>query len=143
MPNVSKSWPLQTSACDCVWALCRPEEIQYYMNACDICVLPYRHVTTSGAAILAFSFARPIIAPRAGDFSQLVGETRGVLYQDVGDETGRTQALQAALRQARHLDLAAANAAALALARELDWGAIARLHLKCLRTGRPAESAKD
>lgn len=114
-----------------------PEEIQYYMNACDFCVLPYRHVTTSGAAILAFSFARPIIAPRAGDFPQLVGEARGVLYQDDGDGTSKTQALREALRQVRQLDLGAASAAALALARELDWTVIARQHLQAyMQAGR-------
>jgi beta-1,4-mannosyltransferase len=113
-----------------------PEEIQYYMNACDICVLPYRHVTTSGAAILAFSFARPIIAPRSGDFPQLAGERRGVLYENTEDEQGRVQALLEALQRARWLDLATASAAAYALARELDWEVIARQHLSAYAQGR-------
>jgi len=39
------------------------EAIQLYMNACDIFVLPYKNITTSSAAVLAWSFGRPIIAP--------------------------------------------------------------------------------
>lgn len=39
------------------------EDIQIYMNAADIVVLPYKNVLTSGAAILSISFGRPIIAP--------------------------------------------------------------------------------
>ncbi len=102
-----------------------PEEIQYFMNASDVCVLPYLHATTSGAAILAFSFGKPVIVPRLGDFPQLVGERRGLLYnaQD-------PHALLNALRQARQFDLVSASAEAFALARELDWRVIARQHLQ-------------
>lgn len=102
-----------------------PEELQYYFNACDICVLPYRHVTTSGAAILAFSFGKPVLAPRLGGFPELVGEERGLLY-----DPDREDALRDALRRARRLDLARASAAAWSLARELDWVKIARQHLR-------------
>lgn len=106
------------------------EEIQYWMNASDVCVLPYRHVTTSGAAILAFSFGKPVIAPKLGDFSQLVGATRGILY-DASDDwpTARQERLCEALRLVRSMDLHAASNAAWAKARELDWVIIGRQHL--------------
>lgn len=103
-----------------------PEEmLQYYMNASDICVLPYRHVTTSGAAILAFSFGKPVIAPRLGAFPQTVGAERGILYH-----AHEPEGLLQALREARYLDLAATGAAAYALAEALDWVAIAEQHLQ-------------
>jgi len=70
-------------------------EVQYFMEACDVCVLPYRDVTTSGAAILAFSFGRPIIAPALGGFPELAANGRGVVY-DPQVEGDLVQALQKA-----------------------------------------------
>ncbi len=58
-----------------------PEEVQFFMNAADACVLPYRQITTSGAAILAFSFGLPVIAPVIGAFPHLVAPGRGILYR--------------------------------------------------------------
>ena len=56
------------------------EDIQLYMNACNICVLPYKDITTSGAAILALSFGRPIIAPAIASFPELIRSDVGLLY---------------------------------------------------------------
>ncbi len=101
------------------------DEVQDYMNAADICVLPYRRAVTSGSALLAFSFGRPIVAPRLGPFPRLVGaDERGILY-DPQSEGG----LAAALGRARELDLATMGTAALAYARALDWNDLARQHL--------------
>ena len=100
------------------------EDLQYYMNAGDVCVLPYRHVTTSGAAMLAFSFGKPVVAPALGAFPDLLREERGLLYDPEG-----ASALLEALRRARSLDLAGGGCAALALARQLDWVGIAQQHL--------------
>jgi beta-1,4-mannosyltransferase len=100
-------------------------ELQVYLNACDLCILPYRQVTTSGAAILAFSFQVPIVAPRLGCFVELAGEdgARGILYDPVSPD-----GLLGALRQARHCDLAGMRAACAAYANRLNWNAIARCH---------------
>lgn len=105
------------------------EEIQFYMRACDIAVLPYKHVTTSGAALLAFSFGVPIIAPNMGGFAQLVGDRAcGILYAP-GDET----ALKEALYQAQHMDLSAPRQACEQLARAHDWVTIAGQHAAMYR----------
>ncbi|MGB9593431.1 MAG: glycosyltransferase family 4 protein, partial [Anaerolineae bacterium] len=56
-------------------------ELHRYLLAADADVLPYREVTTSGAALLAFSFGLPIVAPRIGCFPALVEGNRGVLYE--------------------------------------------------------------
>lgn len=101
------------------------DAVQFYLNASDICVLPYRHVTTSGAAILAFSFGLPILAPRRGCFVELVGEDgeRGLLYDpEVPD------GLAGALREAQQRELRAMRRACLDYARQLDWQDIARQH---------------
>ena len=59
----------------------QPEEVQLYLNAADACVLPYRQITTSGAAVLAFSFGLPVIAPALGVFPNLVTEGTRVALQ--------------------------------------------------------------
>lgn len=100
------------------------DDVQTYMNASDICVLPYRHVTTSGAAILSFSFGVPILAPRIGCFVELAGAgERGILY-----DPEAPNGLVDALREARRRELSAMRAACMAYARRLDWKDIARQH---------------
>ncbi len=47
------------------------DEVQNYFAAADVVVLPYSETFNSGAAMLALSFDRPIIAPAAGAFPEL------------------------------------------------------------------------
>jgi beta-1,4-mannosyltransferase len=68
------------------------EYMQFYMNACDIFVLPYKHITTSGAASLALSFGRPIIAPAITSFPEVVTPESGILY-DASKPDGLVSAL--------------------------------------------------
>lgn len=71
------------------------EEIQLYLNACDMFVLPYKDITTSGAAALALSFGRPIIAPAIASFPEVVTPESGILY-DPSNLSGLALALQEA-----------------------------------------------
>lgn len=48
-----------------------PHEVQYLMAAADVVVLPYGETLNSGAALLALSFDRPVLAPAAGAFVDL------------------------------------------------------------------------
>ena len=105
-----------------------PEEIQFYCNAADLCVLPYRDATTSGAALLAFSFGSPIIAPAIGPFPELIGANeRGLLFHpgehDLGD----------VLAQARDLPLAEMSRAARAFAEARDWRTLGAQHARVYR----------
>jgi len=77
------------------------EEIQNYMQAADIAVLPYRDGLTSAAAMLSLSFGVPVIAPRIGCFSSILDENSGLLY-DAGDPDCAL-ALIDALRAARQI----------------------------------------
>ncbi len=95
-------------------------EVQYFLNACDVCVLPYLSVTTSGAAVLAFSFGRPVIASALGGFEELLADGRGIAYSLAADD-----ALLHALHQARHLDVVEAGQKALAWARRHQWQELA------------------
>ena len=71
-------------------------EIQTYMNAADVVVLPFTDVLTSGSALLAMSFAKPIIAPRVGCIPEIVGCDGGFLYR-ADCETGLADSLTAAI----------------------------------------------
>ena len=95
------------------------EEFQYYLNAADVAVLPFREVMTSGSAIQALGFGLPVVLPRRGCMGDLIDETMGVLY-----DPDQRDGLAAAMRRIRELDLQAAGLAARAQARRLDWNAI-------------------
>jgi glycosyltransferase involved in cell wall biosynthesis len=70
------------------------EDLQYYLNATDLVVLPYRQVLNSGSALLALSFDRPVLVPRLGALEELqrtVGDAwvrtyRGAFTTDALDE---------------------------------------------------------
>lgn len=57
------------------------KDIQLYMNASDIIVLPYRDILTSGSMILAMSFAKPVIAPEIGCITDFLDNKGGFLYK--------------------------------------------------------------
>jgi glycosyltransferase involved in cell wall biosynthesis len=55
------------------------DEIQIYFNACDIVVLPYTEITTSGVIPLAYAFSKPVIAPYIGGIKDVVNSNTGIL----------------------------------------------------------------
>lgn len=95
------------------------DQFQYYLNAADVAVLPFREVMTSGSAIQALGFGLPVVLPRRGCMADLIDGSMGVLYEP--DEPG---ALPAALRRVRDMDLQAAGHAARSQAKRLDWNDI-------------------
>jgi glycosyltransferase involved in cell wall biosynthesis len=46
-------------------------EIQHYVSASDLIVLPYREILNSGTAVLALSLNRPVLVPRLGGLAEL------------------------------------------------------------------------
>jgi beta-1,4-mannosyltransferase len=103
------------------------DEMQVYFNAADAVVLPFVDTLTSGSAITALGFGRPIVVPRVGCLPELVGgqgsdegQGSGVLY-DAAEPSGLAEALDAV----RAMDRSDANRAALARARQLSWDGIA------------------
>lgn len=69
------------------------EKIQTYMNACDIVVLPYRDILTSGAAILAMSFAKAVIAVRIGCIGDVIKEGAGGFLYSKDNQEGLSEAM--------------------------------------------------
>ena len=57
------------------------EEVQYYMNACDIFVLPYTLIWTSGAVKLAYAFSRPVVSTQVGTMPEVVTDETGILVK--------------------------------------------------------------
>jgi len=58
-----------------------PEEIQIYLNAVDIMVLPFSKILTSGSTILSLSFKKPVIVPKTGCLPELIKSQYGWLYE--------------------------------------------------------------
>lgn len=83
------------------------DDIQIYMNAADVVVLPFKDILTSGSAILAMSFGKPIIAPDIGCITDTIDNRGGFLYpiektENIGKiETGLFDAMQNVLNTDR------------------------------------------
>ena len=103
-------------------------EVQVFLNAADLIVLPYRDVLTSGAAMLALSFGRGIVAPRRGCLGELERSGAAVLY-DPTDPDGLVGVLARVLAPDTDVDPAILGERARRFARTLSWDAIARRHL--------------
>jgi glycosyltransferase involved in cell wall biosynthesis len=101
------------------------DEIQIYMNASDIVVLPYKDILTSGAVVLAMSFAKPVIAPAIGCIPDFLDD-RGSLLYGPSDENG----LLSAMRLASQADLVNMGKHNFQLARQLNWDDIAKRTLE-------------
>ncbi|NJD51869.1 MAG: glycosyltransferase [Candidatus Methanoperedens sp.] len=107
-------------------------EVQVYMNAADIVILPYKDILTSGAVIIAMSFGRPIIATLTGCLADTLDEKGSFLY--LKTEGGLLETMQRVLNtdKAKLQSMGAHN---LRLAEGLGWDEIAKktcnVYMKC------------
>ncbi len=74
------------------------DSIQHYLRACDYVVVPYREILTSGTAMLALTFGRPVISIRQGFLRDVVAPEAGILF-DPQDAEGLPKALGEAARR--------------------------------------------
>ncbi|HUK99937.1 MAG TPA: glycosyltransferase family 4 protein [Nitrospirota bacterium] len=65
------------------------DEVQLYFNACDIVVLPYTDITTSGVIPLAYAFSKPVITSAIGGLKDIVNEHTGILVPSKNAESLR------------------------------------------------------
>ena len=58
------------------------ENVQFYFNACDVVLLPYYDITTSGVVLLSYAFDKPVVTTKVGGLPEIVidGET-GLLIE--------------------------------------------------------------
>lgn len=68
------------------------EDLQRYVRACDVLVLPHRQALNSGVIPLAHTFGRPVVAPDIGCLPSQVGADGGVVYPP-GDVAGALRAV--------------------------------------------------
>lgn len=47
------------------------DQVQRFMHAADLVILPFREILNSGSALLALSFGKPILVPNKGALSEL------------------------------------------------------------------------
>lgn len=94
-------------------------EVQIFMNAADVGILPYEDITTSGALMLFMSFQKPVIVPDLEPIREMLGEN-GIYFK-----AGDVKNLEAAIFNSRRMDLADMSQRAYAKALEFDWDNIA------------------
>lgn len=92
------------------------EEVQLYMNAADVVVLPYREITTSGSAVLAMSFGKPLVVPQLGCLPELLSENGAVLY-----DPSEPEELHSALETITQRDLESMGSHNKKTVAEYDW----------------------
>lgn len=80
----------------------KDDDIQHYYNAANICVLPYRNILTSGAALLSLTFKKPVIAPNKGTLPEYIQQQYGLLFND---SYSLTSCMKDALHESSHFNL--------------------------------------
>lgn len=139
--------PVNKDIAECVLKECRDDkrvrvvfdfvpddEVQIYMNAADIVVLPYRESSTSGSLVLSMSFSKPVIAPSIRSITEILHPRGGIVY-DPSDKCG----LVGAMRQALTSKLSEMGKYNLEIIRNFGWDYIAnetyRVYMDCLDGG--------
>ena len=87
------------------------DEMQLFLNAADIVVLPYIRSLNSGVLMLAFTFGVPVVAPAVGGIAEAITPQTGRTF-DPADEASLLRALEAADELRTPAARAAARAAA-------------------------------
>lgn len=98
------------------------DELAATLLASDAIALPYHDCLTSGAALLAMSFGKPLVAPDRGCFRELAGDGAVGLYASA-DPDGLARALRALATDP--VARVAGGARNLEIARAADWAGIA------------------
>ncbi|MGD1930937.1 MAG: glycosyltransferase family 4 protein [Leptolyngbyaceae cyanobacterium] len=114
------------------------DEVQVYMNASDVVLLPYRQFLTSGAVLLAMSFAKACVAPDQGCIPEVLDDQGAFLY-DPDQPDSLLHAMQAALAQKE--TIAQMGQHNYTKAQEWSWEFVAQKNLdvyeSCLHRGKP------
>lgn len=101
------------------------EDFQVFFNAADVVVLPFLDILTSGSAITALSFLRPVIVPAIGCLPEVIDNTMGALYNP-----NQPGALEQAMRDMKQRDLEVCRQAIRERLKRLSWDVIARQTLQ-------------
>lgn len=103
-------------------------EIQIYMNAAEVGILPYQEITTPGSMLLFMSFGKPIIVPNLEPIKEILGE-EGIYYKVENNES-----LKNAIINSKNLDLKKISRRVLKKTREYNWEKIVRKTVKVYKS---------
>ncbi len=95
-------------------------DLQLYLNAADLVVLPFREILNSASALLALAFEKPVLVPALGAMPELQG-TFGPDWVRIYQGEVTPELLQAALHWSRE-----PNKPALTSPASLEWLEIGR-----------------
>jgi D-inositol-3-phosphate glycosyltransferase len=70
------------------------EDMELYLKAADLLVLPYREIFQSGVLFLAYSFGLPVVAADVGSFREEIVEGRTGFLCKPGDPTDLAAAIE-------------------------------------------------
>lgn len=98
--------------------------IQFFFNACDVVVLPFRDILTSGSVMLAMGFGCPLIVPEIGSITDTVPKTN-FLY------TPKDENLKITLERAHeNSNLSSIGEQNYQCAKEMTWEKVAQKTIK-------------
>jgi beta-1,4-mannosyltransferase len=104
------------------------EEVQVFLRAADVAVLPYRRALNSGALMLALTFGLPVLVPAGGGLAEIVDGSFAVTFDPDTDGS-----LAGALIEAERLAAPAAREAAVVAAAPFDPAVLSRRFAQGLR----------
>jgi glycosyltransferase involved in cell wall biosynthesis len=70
------------------------EEMEVYLKAADVLVLPYKEIFQSGVLFLAYSFGLPVVATDVGSFREEIVEGQTGFLSKPGDPTEFAKAIE-------------------------------------------------
>ena len=105
------------------------DEVAEAFAACDVVVLPFEQVQTSGSAVLAISYGKPVIAPRLGELPDALAGADDLLY-----EAGSDAGLSNAILRALNMDLDDLCRRCELAGDALDWERSAQVTAKAYRS---------
>ena len=97
-------------------------DIQLYMNASDVVVLPYKNFLTSSILMLAMSFKRAVIAPSTDYVKEFLGNSCELLY-----DPSEGNALQDTLDRATKMDNSKIGMVNYEYIKQFNWDKMAAL----------------
>ena len=95
------------------------DELARLISACDVVVLPFKDVFTSGSLVMAITWGKPVIVPSLGAIREYVDDSCAVFYE-ANDDRGLSGALQTVLEMDAH-QIAEKGHNARVLSAKLDW----------------------
>lgn len=66
------------------------DQVQYYFNAADIAIFPFKTITNSSSVLLSSSFGKPVIVPELGGLKDLPKDI-GYFYKNQNELTNQIQ----------------------------------------------------